>query len=452
MPDPVASLNAHTILLSIFNPALTAGDTFGIISCIIGIVVCILLGALIAGSENAFFSLTPSHLNELEQDESRSSKTILWLINKHKILIATILIAGNFINITVIMVSTYLMNMVFDFSSHPLARVIIETVVVTFIIVLFGEVLPKLYAAQNALSISKLMAMPMLRLSQALKPLVYVLTKTTAIIDKRVTKKGHMVSVDELNYAIDITSDKDTPKEEKKILKNIVNFGETDVREVMKPRMDVAFLDKKINFSEVMLKVKQWGYSRMPVVDKDFDHVEGVIYIKDLIPYLKEGPAYNWHTLIKPIKYVPENKKIDDLLKDFQAERIHMAVVVDEYGGGLGIVTMEDIIEEIFGEINDEFDEEETPYSRIDDNNYIFEGKTKIGDMCRIMGLDDDYFDDHKGESETINGLLTEVFEKIPNIGQKLTIAGVDFKIESVDRRKINRVKVSRLPATTNGM
>ena len=224
MADPVASSNAYTIWLSVFNPALNAGDTLTIIFCFIGILVCIILGALIAGSENAFFSLTPSHLNELEEEESRSSKTILWLINKHKILIATILIAGNFINITVIMTSTYLMNMLFDFSSHPVARVVIETVVVTFIIVLFGEVLPKLYAAQNALSISKLMAMPMLRLSQVLKPLVYVLTRTTAIIDKWVTKKGHMVSVDELNYAIDITSDKDTPKEEKKILKNIVNF------------------------------------------------------------------------------------------------------------------------------------------------------------------------------------------------------------------------------------
>jgi putative hemolysin len=403
------------------------------------------LGALIAGSEYAFFSLSPTQLHKLEEEEdSPASKTILWLIGKHKVLIATILIAGNFINVTLIMLSNYVMEMVFNFNHHPIARLLILTGVVTFIIVFFGEVLPKLYAAQNAYTISKLMALPMLRLSQLLKPFVWGLARTTAIIDKRITKKGHMVSVDELNYAIDITSDKDTPKEEKTILKNIVNFGETGVKQIMKPRMDVAFLDKKMDFTAVLQKVKQWGYSRMPVVNRDLDNIEGIIYIKDLLPFLKEGSSFDWHSLIKPIKFVPENKKIDDLLKDFQSERTHLAVIVDEYGGVLGIVTMEDIIEEIFGEIHDEFDEEETHYSQLDEHSFIFEGKTKIADMCRLMNVNDDYFDAYKGESETLNGLLTEVFEKIPNIGQKLEIGGFEFRVESIDKRRINRLKVTR--------
>jgi putative hemolysin len=434
----------HLFFLSIINPELESGDIVNILLCGLGILVCMVLGALIAGSEYAFFSLSPTQVHHLEEEDTPKSRTILWLINKHKILIATILIAGNFINVTLIMLSNYVMTLVFNFNHHPIARLLILTCVVTFIIVFFGEVLPKLYAAQNAYSISKIMAVPMLRLSQFLKPFVWGLARTTAIIDKRITKKGHLVSVDELNYAIDITSDKDTPKEEKTILKNIVNFGETDVKQIMKPRMDVAYLDKRMNFSEVLQKVKKWGYSRMPVVNRDLDNIEGIIYIKDFLPYLKDGDAFNWHSLIKPIKFVPENKKIDDLLKDFQSERIHMAVIVDEYGGVLGVVTMEDIIEEIFGEINDEFDEEETHYSQLDDNTFIFEGKTKINEMCRLMNVNDDYFDSYKGESETLNGLLTEVFEKIPNIGQKLEIGGFEFRVESVDKRRINRLKVTR--------
>lgn len=284
----------------------------------------------------------------------------------------------------------------------------------------------------------------MFRLSQILKPFVWLLSRTSAIIDKRITKKGHTVSVDELNYAIDITSDKDTPKEEKLILKNIVNFGETDVKQIMKPRMDVAYLENNMNFYEVLQRVRQWGYSRFPITHKGFDNVEGILFIKDVLPQINQPKDYAWQELAKPVKFVPENKKIDDLLKDFQEEKTHMAIVVDEYGGGLGIVTMEDIIEEIFGEMNDEFDEEETQYSQLDDYNYVFEGKTKITDMCRIIGLDDDYFDEYKGESETINGLITEIFEKIPNIGQKLVIGTIDFKIESVDKRKINRVKITK--------
>jgi len=436
--------HTNIFFLAIINPNLNIYDSGVIIACVFFIILCVFLGALIAGSENAFFSLSPTQLRALDDEQTPKSKIILWLINKHKILLATILIAGNFINVTVVMLSTYLINLIFDFSTYPASRIIIETVIVTFIIVLFGEVLPKLYASQNAGKVSKLMAWPMFRLSQILKPFVWLLSRTSAIIDKRITKKGHTVSVDELNYAIDITSDKDTPKEEKLILKNIVNFGETDVKQIMKPRMDVAYLENNMNFYEVLQRVRQWGYSRFPITHKGFDNVEGILFIKDVLPQINQPKDYAWQELAKPVKFVPENKKIDDLLKDFQEEKTHMAIVVDEYGGGLGIVTMEDIIEEIFGEMNDEFDEEETQYSQLDDYNYVFEGKTKITDMCRIIGLDDDYFDEYKGESETINGLITEIFEKIPNIGQKLVIGTIDFKIESVDKRKINRVKITK--------
>ena len=402
------------------------------------------LGALIAGSENAFFSLNPTQIHTLDEEDTPKSKTILWLINKHKILIATILITGNFLNVTVVMLSTYLFSIIFDFTLYPIGKIVFEAIVVTFIIVLFGEVLPKLYAAQNAYKVSKFMAYPMLRLSQLLKPFVWLLSHTTAIIDKRITNKGHTVSVDELNYAIDITSDKDTPKEEKLILKNIVNFGETDVKQIMKPRMDVAYLENNMLFPEVLQRIKSWGFSRFPVTNRGFDNVEGILFIKDVLPHINESAEYAWQGLLKPVKFVPENKKIDDLLKDFQEEKIHMAIVVDEYGGGLGVVTMDDIIEEIFGEMNDEFDEEETQYNKLDEHSYVFEGKTNISDLCRVLELPDDYFDDYKGESETINGLITEVYEKIPNIGQKLEIGKIEFRIESVDKRKINRVKITR--------
>ncbi|MCX6189758.1 MAG: gliding motility-associated protein GldE [Bacteroidetes bacterium] len=422
-------------------------DSGVIIACVFFIIFCVFLGALIAGSENALFSLSPTQLHTLAEEQSPKSKTILWLISKHKTLIATILIAGNFINVTVIMLSTYLINLVFDFSQYPIGRIFFEAIIVTFVIVLFGEILPKLYASQNAYKVSKIMALPMLRLSQFLKPLVWLLSRTSAIIDKRITKKGHTVSVDELNYAIDITSDKDTPKEEKLILKNIVNFGETDVKQVMKPRIDVAYLENNMKFTEVIQRIKQWGFSRFPVTNKGFDNVEGILFIKDVLPHINENDEFPWQNLCKPAKFVPENKKIDDLLKDFQEEKIHMAVVVDEYGGGLGIVTMDDIIEEVFGEMNDEFDVEELPYSKLDEHSFVFEGKTTIIDMCRVLQLNDDYFDVFKGESETINGLITEVFEKIPNVGQKLDIAQIEFKIETVDKRKITRVKIT-LPNT----
>ncbi len=436
--------HTNIFFLDILNHNLGIADVGVITACVFFIIICVFLGALIAGSENAFFSLSPTQLHELDEEQSPKSKTILWLINKHKILIATILIAGNFINVTVVMLSTYLINLIFDFSQYPVGRIVFETVVVTFVIVLFGEVLPKLYAAQNAYKVGKLMAFPMLRLSQALKPFVWMLSRTSAIIDKRITKKGHTVSVDELNYAIDITSDKDTPKEEKLILKNIVNFGETDVKQVMKPRIDVAYIENNMKFHDLINRIKQWGYSRFPVTHKGFDNVVGVLFIKDVLPYIHEGDDFNWESLAKPAKFVPENKKIDDLLKDFQAEKTHMAIVVDEYGGALGIVTMDDIIEEVFGEMNDEFDVEEIQYSKLDDYSYVFEGKTNIIDLCRVLNLPDDYFDEFKGESETINGLITEVFEKIPNIGQKLDIASVEFKIETVDKRKINRVKITK--------
>lgn len=434
----------NIFFLDILNHNLGIADVGVITACVFFIIICVFLGALIAGSENAFFSLTPTQLHDLDEEQSPKSKTILWLINKHKILIATILIAGNFINVTVVMLSTYLINLIFNFSQYPVGRIVFETVVVTFVIVLFGEVLPKLYAAQNAYKVGKLMAFPMLRLSQALKPFVWMLSRTSAIIDKRITKKGHTVSVDELNYAIDITSDKDTPKEEKLILKNIVNFGETDVKQVMKPRIDVAYIENNMKFHDLLNRIKQWGYSRFPVTHKGFDNVVGVLFIKDVLPHINQGNEFDWQSLAKPAKFVPENKKIDDLLKDFQAEKTHMAIVVDEYGGALGIVTMDDIIEEVFGEMNDEFDVEEIQYSKLDDQSYVFEGKTNIIDMCRVLNLSDDYFDEYKGESETINGLITEVFEKIPNIGQKLDIASIEFKIETVDKRKINRVKITK--------
>jgi gliding motility-associated protein GldE len=431
---------------SVLKQNIPPSDWVSVLISIILIFIFLACVAVFSASENAFFSISPATVDELRQDDSRFAKATVFLMTHPKKLLATLLIGTNFVNVGIVVLSSFIMNILFDFSISPIAGFIFQVVIVTFLIVMIGEVLPKIYAVHNSMKMVKLIASPILTLSKVLSPLVFILEKSTSIIDKRITKKGHMLSIDELNHAIDITSEEDAPEEEKEILKSIVNFGNISVKEIMRPRMDVVAYDKKTDLASLIKEINEWGYSRIPIFEGNFDRIVGVLYIKDLLPHLGKVNDLAWQKLIKPPYFVPESKKIDDLLKEFQNKRVHLAIVVDEFGGTSGIVTMEDILEEIFGEIKDEFDEDELFYSKLDESSYVFEAKISLNDMCRLMEIEDNSFDDIRGDADTLGGLILEMTGKIPNLKQKIEYNHFIFTIESVDKRKIKRVKVELIP------
>jgi putative hemolysin len=408
------------------------------------LIVFILLSGMFSASENAFFSLTTSDIDELNEEDNANVQFVNKLLQHPKHLLGTVLIANTFVNISIVMISTYMLTIIFNFESYKLFGFFVEVVLITFIIVLFGEIIPKIYAVQNNKKLSLLLSRPMYYMWRILNPLVYLLVRSTSIIDKRVTKKGHILSMDELSHAIDITAESDTPKEEKTILKSIINFGNTDVKSIMKQRPDISALDNKTPFREVLAKINALGYSRVPVYKSNLDNVVGILYIKDLLPHIDKDNDFNWITLVKKPYFVPESKMIDDLLKDFQNKRVHMALVVDEFGGVSGIITMEDILEEIFGEINDEFDEDEIFYSKLNDNTFVFEAKILINDMCRYMEIEQAEFDEIRNESDTLGGLLLEINGEIPLKGASIVFNSYEFVVESVDKRRIKRVKIIR--------
>ncbi|MCB9262735.1 MAG: gliding motility-associated protein GldE [Flavobacteriales bacterium] len=419
------------------------------------VLVLVFLSALVSGSENAFFSLSPGDVADLEEKNSGGSKFALKLINHPdrvsatRNLLATILIMNNFINISIIVLMTLLFK-----DLWPLLHLAewlqftLEVVFITFLLVLFGEIIPKIYATQNNLSLVNFTS-PFIFYSQKfLQPFVWLLAKSTVAIDKRLAKKQSNVSLEELNQAIDIASVDDNI-EEKNILKGLVNYGNISVKQIMKPRMDVSAVDIETEQQELIDLIKEWGYSRVPVYEGSFDKIVGVLYIKDLLPVLTNKSKKKWQSFMRDPFFVPAFKKIDDLLEEFQEKRIHMAIVVDEYGGSLGIVTMEDILEEIFGDIRDEFDEDELVYSKLDDHNYIFEGKAMLTDISKIFELSSDYFDDARGEADTLAGMLMEIHQGIPKRGDLIEFEEFTFLVESADRRRVKRVKVSRQTTET---
>ncbi|MCB0734380.1 MAG: gliding motility-associated protein GldE [Flavobacteriales bacterium] len=413
------------------------------------ILFLIILSGLISGSENAYFSLSASDISQLNSDDSKSSSFALRLINEpdrwiaSRQLLATILILNNFINITIIILSSFVMESLWPVDvTYPFWLTFsVNVILITFILVLFGEVIPKIYATQNNLQLVHLTAAPLFYARKILKPFVWSLTKSTLLIDKKIRKTPDNVSLEELNQAIEIASEDDNI-EEKNILKGIVNFGNISVKQIMRPRVDVCSLDLTTEDDELFRQIREWGYSRIPIHRENFDTIEGVLYIKDLLPIIAGKTKRPWQELIRPPFFVPANKKIDDLLEEFQEKRIHMAIVVDEYGGSSGLVTMEDVLEEIFGDLKDEFDEDEIIYSKLDENEYIFEGKILLTDMCRIFDVRSDYFAEVKGEADTLGGMLMEVFKDIPKRGSETTVEEFHFKVESADSRRIKRVKV----------
>lgn len=436
-------------LLSIIKPDFAFSFGF-ILKCIV-LLFLLFLSGFVSGAETAFFAITPAQLIGLKDSKHRSQRTVYHLLTTPKRLIATLLIGINFVNIAIVVVSTMMMNELFDTESNKLLVKFIEVVIVTFIIVLFCEVMPKVYATQKAVRFATFSAFPVLLIDKVFRPFSILLTASTALVEKRIGQKGFDVSADELTHAIDITSDKNTPEEEKKILKGIARFGNIDVKQIMKPRMDVMSFDQSMTLAEIIPSILENRYSRIPVYADSFDSILGILYIKDLLPFLdrQQDDTFDWKKLLRKAYFVPESKKINDLLQEFQERKIHLAIVIDEYGGSSGIVTLEDILEEIVGEINDEFDDEELYYSRLDHHTVVFEGKTLLNDICRVMEVERKTFDIGKEEVDTLAGLLLELKGGIPKLNDVISFNGINFTVESADRRRIKRVKVS-LPTEKN--
>lgn len=422
--------------------------SYAVIVIALVMLLLLALSGFFSASENAFFSLSPADIDDLENDEGNTSKTIRELLEKPKKLLATILIGNNIVNVAIAVLSTALTELLFDFSQSPTMGFVIQVVVVTFFILLVGEVVPKVYATQNPLNVARFVALPIRFVEKIFSPLSTLMVKASSLFDNRI-KQSRTLSVDDLSQALELTDEDSLHHDENSILKGIVNFGNIEVTQVMRPRIDVKAIEATSSFAEMLAEVQDYGYSRVPIYNETFDQVKGILHIKDLLPHI-DTPDFNWLSLIRKPFFVPENKKIDDLLKDFQAKKIHMAVVVDEYGGTSGIVTLEDIIEEIVGEINDEFDEEDITYTRLDDHNFVFEGKTLLNDIYRITGIETDAFDKARGESETIAGFILEITGSIPIRGQEIEFENFRFKIESVDNRRIKRLKLT-IPNTIEG-
>lgn len=441
--------------------------------------------ALISGSEVAFFSLTHNDFDDLENENSDTARHILDLKDVPRTLLATILISNNFINVAIVVVSDFLIKKMlppifFETTGEGILQLIasldyfnwlglstisaarIETaavfvevsitvVAVTFLLVLFGEVAPKVYAKINNVKMAKMMAFPLTLLNKLFYPFSTILVTWTKIIEKRLEKraKNGLTSKEDIDEAINLTVSMEQGAEsEIDILKSIVKFGDISVTQIMRSRVDVVAIDFRMNYSEVLQTVREAGFSRIPVYENDFDNVSGILYVKDLLGHLHEDDSFEWQKLMRSnVHFVPETKKIDDLLKEFQSKRLHIAIVVDEYGGSSGIVTLEDVMEEVIGEIQDEFDDHhsEVVYTKIDDKNYLFEGKTMLNDVCRIIGVDTTTFDDIKGESDSVAGLLLELVGRIPKIDREITRMGFKFKVVAVSKRRIEEVLITLL-------
>jgi len=404
----------------------------------------LLLSALLAGSEVAFFSLSAEERAACRESESSSERTIAKLLDKPQQLLATLLIAINLVNISFITIATFMTE---DISGKEHKGELIPTLIllvgVTFIITFFGELIPKVWAQQNNLRFAKITASLISVATTIFKPLSSMLLGISHVIEKRVERKGYSITVDELNHALEITTGKDTSEQEKDILKGIVNFGSISAKSVMRSRRDITAFDFNYDFHELMDKINKSGYSRVPVYKETIDKIDGILYMKDLLPHIDKDENFKWQELIRTAFFIPESKKIDDLLYDFQEKRVHMAVVVNEYGETEGIVTMEDIIEEIVGDIHDESDVEDSGYVKLSDGSYEFEGKVALNDVCRALDIENDYFDKVRGDSESLGGLIIELFTRLPHAGEEIEFENYKFRIASVDTRRIKKVKVT---------
>ncbi len=405
-------------------------------------IVLLALSAVIAGAETAFFSLTPRDVNFLKTKNTLAARQVVSLLDQPKILLATMLVANNFINIAIIISTNIFVNRLFPDIGGYFAF-LINVVCVTFFLVLFGEVLPKVYATQNNLRLAIFSAPYIKLLYTTFLPVSKVLVNTAGFVEKRVGKSDPTsVSNADFETAIELTVGHSATKEEVNIFKGIIKFGKITARQIMRTRLDVSCVDWEWEFAKVKSYCLEAGYSRLPVYNDDLDHVSGVIHTKDFLPHLND-PAFDWHQLVRQAYFVHESKMVEDLLKEFQQKRIHLAVVVDEFGGTSGIITLEDIMEEIIGDIRDEFDEEDLNYKKLDDKNYQFEGKTPINDFCKIIGVPPSRFDKARGESDSLAGLVLEIYGKFPGVNDKIRFENFDFTVLALDKMRIQRVKVT---------
>ncbi len=416
---------------------------YWLVSSIMVLFLLLIISALISGAEVAFFSLTRTDISKAAESKSGVQKTVVLLLENPQKLLATILISNNFVNILIVLIFAYIGDTIFSEISPIVLKFGIEVVLVTFLILLFGEVLPKVYATRNSLKFASFMAYPLKVLNSLLTVISKPLMSLTNVVENRLGKKQSNLSVEKLSQALELTSDKATTKDEQKILEGIVSFGNTETSQIMIPRIDIFALSTSEKYQDVISKIVKKGFSRNPVYAESIDEIIGVLYAKDLLPHLNKM-EFNWQKIIREPYFVPENKKLDDLLKEFQEKKNHLAIVVDEYGGTSGIITLEDVIEEIVGDISDEFDDDELTYTKIDASNYLFEGKTNLKDFYKILEIENaELFDNYKGESETIAGFILEVYGKFPRKNEIIKFENYSFKIESMDKKRIKKVKIT---------
>ena len=428
-------------LQQLINEVQLLPPTAGAIVAIVLALLLLFVSGFASGSEIAFFSLSPSDLNELDEEKNAVDEKIQHLRNNSERTLATILITNNLVNVTIIMLCNYFFAHVVSFGRAVWLQFVVVTVLLTFLLLLFGEIIPKVYCGQHALAVCRRFAPAIVFLGKLFRPLANVLIRSGVLAGKVMQKENHVLSVDDLEQALELT-DKDDIKEEQNMLEGIVRFGDETAKEVMTSRQDVVDLDFRSAFPDVIKCVVENNYSRIPVYQNSIDNIRGILYIKDLLPHLTKPANFRWQSLIRPPYFVPETKKIDDLLRDFQENKVHIAIVVDEFGGTSGLITLEDILEEIVGEINDEYDEEEKTYVRVNANTYIFEGKTLLTDFYRILKLDDDVFEEVEGDADTLAGLLLELKGDFPKTHERIDYRNFKFEIVELDGHRIAKIKV----------
>ena len=433
---------------SLWHPIADAFSTIQFIAPTAGAVVALVLGCLllfcsgfVSASEIAFFSLTPTDLNAIEESDNIQDRIISRLLSKSQKLLATILISNNFVNITITVLVNYAMLSILDFGSNVWLEFLFITVLLTFLLLLFGEIMPKFYSSLNPLKFCRMCAPVINVLAYIFSPLSSLLVRSTRLVDRFHRRPNPTLSVDELEQALELT-DKAELTDEQELLEGIIRFGDETAKDVMTSRLDMVAINIRDNYKQVLACVAENIYSRIPVYSGTVDNIKGILYIKDLLPHLGKGDGFRWQTLIRPAFFVPETKQIDDLLRDFQASKVHIAIVVDEFGGTLGLVTLEDVIEEIVGEINDEYDEVERPYVKLNSNTYLFEAKTMLTDFQRELDLDDELFEEVEGDADTLAGLLLELKGDFPELRESIDFHHLTFEVMEMDERRIAKIKV----------
>ena len=428
----------------LFNNVISEPPDFQLIVLFGTIAVLLFFSALFSGAEVAYFSLSHKDIDSLREGKSYQSKLVVKLLRQPKYLLSTLLISNNLVNVGIVITASFTISLWIDLTSYAAwITFLVEVVLITSLILLIGEIAPKVLATKKNKQLAKFMSIPIFVLKKVFYPLNLVLVSSTQYIENRLKKKGK-ISAEELNHAIDLTIRGETSsKEERKILKGLVKFGNITVKQIMKNRMDVTAIDIETEYPDLLKIVRESGYSRIPVYEESIDQIKGVLYTKDLLKYIDKEEDLRWQNLVRKPFFVPENKKVGDLLKEFQEKKVHLAIVVDEYGGTLGIVTLEDVLEEIVGDITDEFDEDELNYVKVDENNYVFEGKTLISDVIKALHLEPDIFDEIRGEADSLAGLILEFTGKIPKFKSQTNYKNFTFTIESVGKNKINKVRIT---------